>query len=99
MVSSVLVSAAAVIPMAPVVVLSVIGDVALTANVPEAFGKVSVGVPAAACGVNVTVPDVLPVSANVPSVVPAIPSVGVAVAVIVLAVPEARTVPAALVAG
>lgn len=98
-VSSVLVSADPVTPMAPVVALSVMGAVALAAKVPDVFGKVSVAVPAAACGVMVTVPDVLPVSAKVPSVVPATPSVGVAVAVIVLAVPEARMVPAALVAG
>lgn len=94
-----MVSAAAVMPMAPVVVLSVIGAVALTANVPDAFGKVSVGVPAAAWGVSVTVPDVLPVRASVPRTLPAMPRVGLAVAVIVLAVPDARIVPAALVAG
>lgn len=99
LVSSTRVSAADVIPISPVVAFSVIGAVALTANVPDAFGNVSVGVPAAACGVTVTVPDVFPAKANVPMVDPAIPSVGVEVAVMVLAVSDARSVPAALVAG
>ena len=62
----------------PVVALKDRGLDALTANVPDAFGSVSVGVPAVACGVIVAVPLVLPVNANVPLVVPAIPNVGVA---------------------
>ena len=98
-VSSVLVRADPVMPMAPVVVFKVIGAVALTAKVPEAFGNVRVGVPAAACGVTVTVPDVFPAKANVPIAEPGMPSVGVAVAVMVFAVSDARIVPAALVAG
>lgn len=99
LVSSVLVSADDVIVRLPVVALSTSGAVAPTANVPVALGSVSVGVPAVACGVMVAVPDVLPAKASVPITDPATPSVGVAVALIVLAVAEVRMVPAALVAG
>src|SRR6266513_2922614 len=45
---------------APVVELSAMGAEALTAGVPEALGHVIVGVPATACGVTVTVPEVAP---------------------------------------
>jgi hypothetical protein len=85
--------------MAPVVAFSVIGAVADTPNVPDALGNVRVGEPAVACGVSVTVPDPEPESASVPMVVPGMPRTGAAVAVIVLAVSEAFTVPAADVAG
>jgi hypothetical protein len=62
-------------PISPVVELSVTGEVAVTPNVPEAFGKVSVGVPAVACGVSVTVPLVAPVIFNWPVVLVATPMV------------------------
>jgi hypothetical protein len=46
--------------MLPVVALRTIGDVAEIANVPAAFGKVSVGVPAAACATMVADPEEAP---------------------------------------
>lgn len=99
LVSSTRVSAEPVTPMAPVVAFNVIGAVAEAARVPLVFGNVSVGEPAVACGVTVTVPDVAPENPSVPVVVPAIPKTGADVAVIVLAVSEANTVPAADVDG
>jgi hypothetical protein len=63
----------------PVVALRTTGADAVTANVPEAFGRVRVGVPAVACGVIVAVPEVAPVNPSVPVDVPAIPSTGVVV--------------------
>ena len=53
------------------------GDVAPTAKVPDVLGRVSVGVPAALCGVIVAVPEVTPVSLSCPVEVPATPRVGV----------------------
>lgn len=84
---------------APVVALRESGDGMLMAGVPEAVGSVNVAVPAAACGVIVTVPLVEPARPRVPSVVPGTPSTGVAVPATVLAVADARIVPAAVVAG
>lgn len=66
---------------------------------PPVVGSVNVHEPAAAAGCITTVPDVLPASDSVPLTDPATPSVGVAVAVIALAVAEASNVPAAVVAG
>ena len=83
----------------PVVALSVRGDDAPTEKVPDAVGSVSVGEPAAACGVIVTVPEPLPARPRVPVTDPGIPRTGAALAVIVLAVNDARIVPAAEVAG
>lgn len=64
-------------------------------EVPPVSGSVKDHVPAAAFGWTVTVPDALPAKAKVPLVVPAIPSVGVALAEIVLAVAAIKKVPAA----
>src|SRR5437868_4798178 len=44
---------------APVAAFKTSGDAALTANVPVAFGRVRVGVPATACGMMLTVPLVV----------------------------------------
>lgn len=82
------------IDIAPVVAFKDSGAVALTAKVPDALGSVSVGDPAADCAVTVAVPDVSPAKPRVPAVVPGTPKIGVAVAVIVSAVTDARTVPA-----
>lgn len=83
----------------PVVAESTSGLVEATAKVPEAFGRVSVGVPATACAVMMAAPEVRPAKLRVPCTLPATPNTGVAEAVMVLAVPEIRTVPAADVAG
>ncbi len=90
-----MVSAAAVTPIAPVVVFSVIGAVAEAASVPDVFGSVRVGVPAVACGVMVAVPDVLPAKPRVPSVAPGLPKTGVTVAAHVSAAVAERTAPLA----
>jgi len=77
---------------APVVALNVNGDVALMANVPDAFGRVSVGVPATACAVIVAVPLVVPANPRVPVPPVAKPMTGVLVAV-QLEAPRLRTMP------
>src|SRR5262245_23091602 len=55
-------------PMAPVVVLTEIGEdaPALIAKVPVVFGRVSVGVPAVACAITLAVPLVAPVKPIIP---------------------------------
>jgi hypothetical protein len=65
--------------IAPVVALNVNGVATLTANVPLAFGSVSVGLPAAACAVMVAVPLVTPASPMVPVDEPGTPRMGVGV--------------------
>jgi membrane associated rhomboid family serine protease len=65
--------------MSPVVVFNVTGAVALTANVPDKIGRTRFGVPAAACGVIVAVPEVFPANPSVPITLVGIPSTGVEV--------------------
>jgi len=60
----------------PVIAFNTSGVVALSANVPVVVGSVRVGVPAAACGVIVAVPDVAPAKPKVPVLVPGIPRTG-----------------------
>ncbi len=62
----------------PVAVVMASGLDAVTAGVPELVPNVTVGVPAAACGVSTTVPLVLPLSESVP-IVPDLPRAGAAV--------------------
>jgi hypothetical protein len=63
----------------PVVADSASGTDTLTANVPDAFGRVSVGVPAVACAVIVAVPDVIPANPSVPCEAVGTPRTGVTV--------------------
>ena len=72
----------------PVVGLTASGPDALTANVPEVFGSVSVGDPAMACVAMVAVPDVAPLRARLPCAVPATPSVRAPAEIVALAPPE-----------
>ena len=66
---------------------------------PAVVGRLKFQVPAAAWGWMVTVPEVVPERPKVPVAVPANPSTGAALAVMVFAVSEARIVPATEVDG
>ena len=67
--------AAPVIEIFPVAVVMESGADAVTAGVPEDVPRVSVGVPAVACGVMVAAPEELPSKITWPMVELAVPSV------------------------
>src|ERR1700743_966930 len=83
----------------PVVGYRTSGPEALTAKVPEGFGRVSCGLPAVACAVIVAVPPDPPANHKVPCRLPGTPRTGVADAVTVLSDPETSSPPAIVVAG
>jgi len=52
-------------------------EVSTCPELPAVVGRLKLYVPAAACGLMVTAPEVFPASETLPRVVPAMPSVGV----------------------